>query len=294
MGAERRVGLLGPLALALADAGRLEESRDALVEVLESVPGEPTLIAACAAVESLIGRHADARARLLGALDAAPQLALALATGAAYSGDAAELGEWATRAIAATQDDPLLLAGAEGYGALAALWAGGDGHDLIERALERLQHADDAALATRLDSAGQVAMALLSAERFADGAALSARALTIARRTRQGRPLVQLLIHRAGAQANLLDLHGAQREIEQAEESARLQRVPYALGAVLWQSTLIHHFRGETVDARRDAAEFAEIATGLEPTALIRTGLCGVASIGAEDDPERTITIVVM
>ena len=143
-----------------------------------------------------------------------------------------------------------------------------------------------------LDSAGQVAMALLGAERFEAGAALATRALTIAHRTKQGRPLVQLLIHKAGAQANLLDLHGALREIEQAEESARLQRVPYALGAVLWQSALIHHFRGDSLAARRDAEEFAEIAAAQERTTLIRTGLCGVASIAAEDDPERTLDTI--
>ena len=287
----RRAQLLGPLALSLADAGRLEESRDALVEVLELVPGDPRLIAACAGVESLIGRHADARARLLGALDDAPQLALALATGAAYSGDAVELKEWSARAIDAGSG--LALAGAEGFGALAELWAGGDGAALLERATARVAEADDATLAAGLDSAGQVSMALLGAERFQEGAALATRALTIAHRTKQGRPLVQLLIHKAGAQANLLDLHGALREIEQAEESARLQRVPYALGAVLWQSALIHHFRGDSLAARRDAEEFAELAAAQEQTTLIRTGLCGVAAIAAEDDPERTLDTIV-
>ena len=65
------------MALALAGAGRLADSREALVEVLELLDPAPTaqrlaLVTACAQVETEIGLHAAARRRLLAALDGAP------------------------------------------------------------------------------------------------------------------------------------------------------------------------------------------------------------------------------
>ena len=67
----RRGELLVSLALALAAAGRLEDSRAALVEALERTPSLELAIAT-ARVETQLSRHAEARQRLLAARAAAP------------------------------------------------------------------------------------------------------------------------------------------------------------------------------------------------------------------------------
>ena len=71
--AERRLGMLVPLATALAASGRLEEALDTLLQTLEQIPPEQAelrvrLVAACAACENALGRHDAAHARLLHAL----------------------------------------------------------------------------------------------------------------------------------------------------------------------------------------------------------------------------------
>ena len=152
---------------------------------------------------------------------------------------------WAARAVAAAGGDALLLADAEGCGALGALWDG-EGKlaaSMLDRVTERLSTVDDRVLAARLDCARQVAGAQLLAERYADAANTAARGLAIARRTQQAQPLVALLIYRAGALGNLLDLGAARHAIDAAEESGpRLQRLPHPLAFALWQRAVIHHF----------------------------------------------------
>ena len=71
---ERRSGLLGQLALTLMALGRYEEARDALLEALAQ-PGENWIVLTIlhARTETLLGRHAEARRRLLAAREAVPQ-----------------------------------------------------------------------------------------------------------------------------------------------------------------------------------------------------------------------------
>ena len=167
------LALLVPLAQALLESGRLREARDALGRALAEPGGNATeLIVACAAVEVLLGRHADARRRLLDALDSAPPsqvaaLSLELASSAFYRGRPRELGEWAGRA-AATAAAPATIARAEALRALGALWE----HDAVKAAtaLERAaaQRAGDA-LALR-----DLANAELLMERYSAAAATSA------------------------------------------------------------------------------------------------------------------------
>ena len=267
----RRAMLVAPMALALASAGRLQESREALVRVLELLPPEPTpprlaIVAACAAVEGVLGRHGDARRRLLEALKDAPAdgragLALEMAVGAFWRGHAADMREWAGRAEDAAGDDRVLKASAAALGALGVLWEG-DGaaaFATLDRSAALLRDVDDDALAARLDCARHVGIMELHAERFADAAATATRGAEIARRTGQGHALVPFLIVHAMAGVNLLQLDTALREGEEAEDGARLQGVPHLLQYALWERALVHHFRGERFEARRAAAEFTEL-----------------------------------
>lgn len=160
---------------------------------------------------------------------------------------------------------------------------------MLDRAAERLRAIDDTALAARIDGVRQIAGAQLLAERYADAAATAARGLATARRTNRQQSLVALLHCRAGALGNLLELDAARREIDTAEEAARLQGIPHPLAFILWQSAIIHRFQAGAPQAARDAAEFTELAATLEPNPLVRTGLCSVAAIRAEEDPERCL-----
>jgi DNA-binding NarL/FixJ family response regulator len=298
---ERSAALLAPMALALASAGRLEESRNALTEVIDLLPADPTpwrmaLVAACAAIEGILGRHEDARRRLLEALEEAPAeaqagLALEMAVAAFWRGHAADMREWATRAEHVADHDPVVCASAGGLGALGALWEGDadTAYSSLDRAAELFAGADDQALAARLGCARDIGVMQLHAERFADAAATAARGAAIARRTGQGHTLVPLVIVRAMAYVNLLDLDAAATEGESAEEGARLQGVPHLLQYALWQLALVRHLRGETLEAGRAAAEFSELVPQLEPSDLTRTGSCTVAAIGGDEDPERCI-----
>src|SRR6201999_1136804 len=95
----------------LAATGRLEQALQALDQGLhlhgpELAPVRARLAPGCAMCENLLGRHAAAPARLLGALDelggegsfAAADLEVELAADALYDSDFASTVEWARRA----------------------------------------------------------------------------------------------------------------------------------------------------------------------------------------------------
>ena len=297
----RRAELLGPMAEALANAGRLHESREALLDVLALLPSERTperlgVVAQTAGVEHLLGRHGDARRRLLAALEDAPQegrtaLALEMAAAGFYAGDATAMRDWSARASADAGGQDALRAGAEAIGALGAQRTGDAeaAATLLDRAIDRLARIDDPAFGAGLKGAVHVARAALLAERFDDGYATLDRALSVARATRQDGILGRLAITRARFQQQRLSLDEAMADVEVAEEGARLQGVQAILHKALWTKALLHHDRGEATEAERVAAEAAELHDGLEPSALTRTGACAVAAIHEDQDPERCI-----
>jgi DNA-binding CsgD family transcriptional regulator len=298
---EQRAALLGPMALALANAGRLHESREALMDVLALLPSDRTpdrlaLVAQCAGVEHLLGRHGDAHRRLLAALADAPPaaraaLALEMAAAGFYAGDAAAMRDWAGRAARDADGQDALRAGAEGLGALGAQRTGDAeaAATLLARAIDRLARIDDPEIGAGLKGAVHVATAALLGERFEDGYATLDRALSVARATRQDGFLGRLAITRAQFQQQRLNLGEALADVEVAEEGARLQGVRSLLHQALWTKALLHHDRGEGSDAERTAAESAELLDVLEPSTLTRTGRCAVAAVHEEQDAERCI-----
>jgi DNA-binding NarL/FixJ family response regulator len=223
---ERRGALLGPLGVALARAGRLAEARDALASATE-----PSLVVACARVERLLGDPDAAHRRLLAAYEATAQPALAFEL-------IPEGREWAGRA--AETDDPLLLAG-------------------LEASATRLRELDDAVLAANLPVVARIARAQLLDERLGDAAATSARALAIARRTHQEDTLVELHELRAAVLWLQLDLDGAMREAETAEEIAARQGVAF----VPRLRALISNDRGEDAAPVEPADRWAAHAAQL-------------------------------
>jgi len=297
----RRAALLGPMALSLAGAGRLNESRDALLDVLALLPSERTperlaVVAQTAGVEHLLGRHGDARRRLLAALEDAPPagraaLALEMAAAGYYAGDAAAMRDWGSRAVNDAAGQDALCAGAEALGALGAQRTGdaGAAATLLDRALDRLARIEDPAIAAGLKGAIHVATAALLGERYEDGYATLDRALAVARATGQDGMLGRLAITRAQLQRQRLNIAEALADVEVAEEGARLQGVQSMLHAALWTKAILHRDRGEGSEAARAADESLELLGELEPSAFTRTGRCAAAAIHDEQDPERCI-----
>jgi DNA-binding NarL/FixJ family response regulator len=291
---ERGDLLLG-LALALAAAGRLEDSRAALVEALERAPSLELTIAT-ARVETQLGRHAEARRRLLAARATAPPdrhaaLAFELAAGAFHQGRVHELREWADPALREATDarDLLLETGAAALAALGALWTGDPGRaaECLDRAAAGLTALDDTALATHLAIPTYVGIADYLCERFAAAAAVGARALEIAHATGQGQQLVILHGLRANALLTLAEPEAAEREAEAAVEIARLQRIAPLEHFALWCHALALEQRDERAAAERCAAEAGRLTGALEPSKRTRTAACEFAAMTAADDPRR-------
>jgi DNA-binding CsgD family transcriptional regulator len=289
------------MAVALANAGQLHESREALLDVLALLPSDRTperlaIVAQTAGVEHLLGRHADARRRLLAALDDAPAdgrpaLALEMAAAGFYAGDAEAMRDWSARAVREADGQDALCAGAEALGALGAQRTGDAdaAGNLLARAIARLARIEDTEIAAGLKGALHVATAALLGERFEEGYATLDRALSLARTTRQDGLLGRLAITRAQLQQQRLALGDALADVEVAEDGARLQGIGSMLHQALWTKALVHHDRGEGSEAERAAEEAAELVRELEATALTRTGRAAVAAVFEEQDPERCI-----
>ncbi|HMC07907.1 MAG TPA: AAA family ATPase, partial [Actinomycetota bacterium] len=165
----RKLALLPPLAEALCSSGQLREGRGVLLEALDQLPsGEAALrvrlTASCAAIEHLLGRHSEARARLLRALGdvshpasrEAAVLKSELAIGALYVPDYEQTCRWAgeARATARALEDHLLAATASAllaYGA-CALGRTQQAEPPLRGAALLLDGLDDATLATGLEA----------------------------------------------------------------------------------------------------------------------------------------------
>jgi DNA-binding CsgD family transcriptional regulator len=154
----------------------------------------------------------------------------------------------------------------------------------FDRAAARLRGVDDAELAAQLPVMVQVGRSQLRLERHADASATAERALSIARATHQDQTLVALLDIRAIALWQLLDLDGALREAETAEEIARLQGVPYMVQHALWLRALMHHYRGEPAEAERAAQESARLLRSVVPGAWTRHSRCVLAALRQPED----------
>jgi DNA-binding CsgD family transcriptional regulator len=296
----RRTGLLAQLALAQMAVGRYAEARDALLDALAH-PGENQILLTIlhARTETLLGRHAEARRRLLAAREAAPpsaraELAFELAMVAFNTGRGEDLRAWTAPAVAAALEGgrPVVLAGAEGLAALAALWAGDPEASAaaLDRATAIVDELDDSALGKVCGLAPTLlGVAQNLSERFAAASATAARIHGLMRRSGQSQGLVTLLGLRAISRLALLDLDEAVQHADAAEEVARLQRVPHLLHFALWLRAVVHDARGEAAEVDRAVREAQRLLGEIEPSKLSRTGDCDLAYLGAPNDPQRAI-----
>ena len=304
---QRRIGLLAPLAMALASAGRMAESRTAILEVLEALPPEPTparlaLTTACAEVENTMGRHDDAVRRLEAALAELPDtdapepraaLEYQLALGAAYRLDVPAVTKWSTRALADAEagDDPALEAATLGAVALAAFWEHdvGRARPLLARATDAYDALTDAQLASRVTAAWTLGSAHVYGEQWRMAADRLERGLAVSRAFNQDRLLGMLAGWQAMALTNLLDMDAALPVVEAGEEAARLVNLEYHMVWAMWLHARVLFHRGDALEARALAEEARRMLARIDEGPIKDSGLVNLALIQVDDDPERAL-----
>ncbi len=296
----RRLELLIGLAQALAATGRLERALEALNDALALVgpelgPVRARLVAGCAMCENLLGRHAAAHARLLGALeelegDAATDLQVELAADALYDSDFAAVAEWACKAR--ETEAPALAAVAVALECFAELGLGrtAAAQELQADAAGRLDALDDGTLAGRPDAAYYLGFAEFFCERYEDSIRHFRRGIAVSRASGQGQFVIPMTI----GLAHSLEVRGRLAEAAEhagaAVEGARLwgnpQMLCFALTADAWISAL----RGELSRARAAGAEAVALLDGLDESVLSRATRVHVAAAQLEaGEPERCL-----
>lgn len=264
----RRLELLTDMARFLGISGQLWEARDVLHEVLRLLPRTAAdrrvrAVSFCAALEHLLGRHAEARALLLAELRGSPRvedgavtvLKLGLAEASLRRGDVADARKWAGAAhlLACRHEDRSARATAASFGAYADYLA-----EDIPAALEHCDYAallvdglTDSELAQRLDSVAWLGWAECDLERCGMARRHIERGLALARATGQNSLLTGLFVGRG----NVLLWQGllvqAKDCFVDAEEAALLVRSPWLHAFALAMRCRVAALTGEVEQALR-------------------------------------------
>ncbi len=269
-----RVELLLARAQALGACGLLEESRADLLESLALVPDEMVatevrLTVACAGVEHMLGRYAEARARISAALDRIPDStapeAVLLMTVLAFDGlfraDFESMRHAAERAleVARPLDDRPLTAMAAAVVTLANAWGGASeaAATACAEAVGLVEAMPDEELAGRIDAAAHLAAAELYMDRYDDAGAHADRALRIARATGQQFPtLIPILASAHFMRGRLAE---AIEVIDDGIESARLTDITQDLAWRLHIRSSAALAAGDLDTALRTAQEAVDL-----------------------------------
>jgi DNA-binding CsgD family transcriptional regulator/tetratricopeptide (TPR) repeat protein len=273
-----RIELLIAKATALGLAGQLEESRSALVELLgtlpSSHPARVSVIAFCAGVEHLLGRHRAAHERLVGALGEladdtsleAGQLAAELAAGAGFENRYDEMMRWAERALelATRLGERALAVVAAGQIALARYFLGLPSGDAMDLAAAALDDLDDDELAARLDIGLWVGWSEAVLERNQRAIEHCERVIAVSRATGQGATLLVTMTAQAWSLIRLGRLADAEEVLTVAVEAGRLAPNLFLSVAVGLTSVVATH-KGAYLDAVRAGEESVRLARSADP-----------------------------
>ncbi|MDA0142478.1 helix-turn-helix transcriptional regulator, partial [Solirubrobacter deserti] len=293
-----RADLLAALAETRMAAGEWREAHAATLEALALAPGDVPLLARCAALEHLLGRHQEATARLEAGLRALPGedgpaaalLQLSLARNAFYAMDYAAMRDRARRALAAarTTDGQGLMASALGLMALAGAFSGD-----VPAALAAREEA--AALADVLPAAALVRhldlamVGLAGAEILLDRPDAASRhierALAIAEASGQGL-FLPILFWTGTIRTMLGRLREAIEVFDVAIESARVGGHAQGLAWNLFGRSFAASAVGDHATALTTAREGAQLLAGAEPSfPTTGTGHALAAALLADGDP---------
>jgi len=272
----QRVEILEALARVLAGTGQFASSRAALLELLELIPAgridaRTRLIAACAAVENLMGQHASAHSRLASALErlpdqssaAAAELMLDLAGDAFYHADYEQMRRWAQQAHASSSrlgEQHLVLAAsaaactacaltgrvkeAQAHQAAAAAMIGALADDVLTRRLNAVEH---------------LVVAEISLDRYHEAAAHAGRAIELARTSGQGQLFPQLTQSYGTGLLMLGRLAEAGEVFDDAIDAARLPDSPLLLAWALFSRSWTALMAGDLDTALSAGQEGVEL-----------------------------------
>lgn len=312
-----RMELLVVRAQALAVTGRLRESRQTLHDLLHLIPAaaaEPraSLVALCAGIERLLGRHAEANAQLAAELAglarlpaaedrAAAILLLGLASDFTTAGAGAGPSAEAVAAARRAGDRPLLAA-ALAASVLTDQWSGRLDSGTGDRLTEAAALADampDAEVAQLLHGVAWLSTAELCHDRPHDAGRHAERALHAARASGQTTLAGQIHALRACIHRALGDLPAAARCLEDARDAAALLDTDEFTSLVLAYQCTVLALQGDVDLALRLGKEavalaggrgdyFAGVAAGALAQALLHAGdpaECVAVLLGEADGP---------
>lgn len=285
--ATTRIELQQALAASQLATGRFAEARKTLLDALQSLPVErvaerTAMSAACAAVEQLLGRHDDAHARLMQALEEledpdsqlAASLLINLSVEAVFRRNSRESREWGLRALEvaeALQDRPLTAAAAAAAAnACAFEWRTAEAEEHLRSAVALVDAMPDEELAQRLDVMAYLTSAEVHLNRSEAIVAHGARGLRVARNTGRG-DLVPSLVQ-ALATAFVADgrLSEAEELLDGSVEAARLAGQDQTLAWSLLNRAVVLAYRGSIDAAFDDARESVELTRSLDDS-VVRT-----------------------
>ena len=278
-----RVELLVARAEALAGSGHFAESHSTLLECMNVVPQDAVALrvrvtTACAGVEHLLGRHAQAHTRLEAALadvgdprsQEAVALMLELAVDGLYRGAFEEMRSWAARTVDAGSDDRALTAAALAVRAMAAAMSGSAAEARAQReeAAALIDLLSDDVLAKRLDALSHLATTEVYLDYFEAAGRHAERALTIGRATGQS-DLFPLIFPTLGT---ALWVQGRMQEagevFDGAIEAARLLDNTQGLVWNLFNRSFAALAAGDVDLALTTAQESVDGAKGLDESVL--------------------------
>lgn len=310
--AARSLELLIVGAGAHADAGDLPRCIAMLEEAVPLLPPEAVdmrvqLIAGCAAVERLIGRHGAAESRLLAALPeaegaapaAAATLRVELVAGCVFQGEGFDLARGREWGLAALRDAPAggpsLVAGAAAMMALLECASGGTAaaHAYREQARAALDDLDDRALAGALGACFYLGWAEYFLDRIDDALRHLRRGIAAARSSGQGSLLMPMQLTECAVLLVMGDLGAAEAICEGAVEAGRVSGNPQLLSWALGKQCLVKTHTGDLGAARRAGEEAITVARAYDSTTLAAGNAWAVAGVLVDDgDPGRAAALI--
>ncbi len=307
---QRRINLLGQLAMAHAAVGDLQSGLDALHHSLSIVPAghdraRTTVTIACAEGERLLGRPDVAAASLRRAYDVlqdrvsdvAVRLCVAQSTNSMYLADHDAMLTWAGEAerIASELGDETLMALANTARTAGAAFSGQielafDLHGRVRTLVDRLS---DDVVAKQLDVLGSLSGAELYLDLYGDALVHAQRGIEIARRSAQSQ-LMPVFGPIAGTSAWMLghmELSG--QILDDAIESSRLTNSESSLAWHLFNRALGALMGGDVDGAMRFSNEgwllAAPMGAGLIPAFSAACRAQVLHEVGRTDEAVRLI-----
>jgi DNA-binding CsgD family transcriptional regulator len=299
-----RLGLLIPMAQALGYAGRLDDARRVLDEVLSLLPADQhavrgQVVASTARLDQLLGRHDAARRLLMRTLDGLPdptspeatELKVQLAGACFFNGDFEGLRRWVGEALseADARGDRATRAAATGTLGCAEYMVGDlpAARGRLEESEELFAGLADEEVAGRLHSLVWCGMTELYLERFDRASRIFDRAMAVARATghghvttltRIGQGLVLLWRGRIEEARELLDV-----AVEASMLTGNDQFLTWALWARCWAATLAGDVGAAIRFGERAVAAAGEV---VDPVSALAGCYLAEAMLEAGEPPE--------